>query len=160
MSVLEPPSPRLFLVRHAHAVDDAPGLGDAARWLTPKGRSVMREVAKRLRHEGRLTIWTSPLVRAVQTAELLVAELGGDDVSVVPFLGPNYGAHEALRAIDEARGPRPLVVVGHEPQLGLLAGALLKQPSFPGFRKCGVLGLRRGGPGDPAEVLMSVRLRE
>src|SRR5690242_18873425 len=69
----------ILLVRHGHALDDAPGLGDAGRWLSTRGRKVTRRVARWLARNKKwcpALIWTSPLVRAVQTAEIVAAGTG------------------------------------------------------------------------------------
>ena len=67
----------IYLVRHGKAEDNHP-LGDEARGLTAEGRrefrELMQEIAGKLDLRG---IATSPLVRAVQTAELM-AEATGD----------------------------------------------------------------------------------
>ena len=66
----------LLLIRHGLAVDDAPGLGDAGRWLTEKGRVATHRVARRVRKLKKLrptAIWTSALVRSAQTAEVFAA---------------------------------------------------------------------------------------
>ena len=69
----------ILLVRHGQAVEEAPGLGDEGRWLTAKGRKLTRKVARWLddRSKRRPTvIWTIPLVRALQTAEIVAAGVG------------------------------------------------------------------------------------
>src|SRR5688572_20209987 len=69
---------RVYLIRHAHAVDAGPKLPDEARWLSDRGRKVARRVGKALAKEGVEldAVLTSPLVRAVQTAEVLAAAAG------------------------------------------------------------------------------------
>ena len=39
----------VFLVRHAHAVDESPALPDEARHLSREGRHAARELGRRLR---------------------------------------------------------------------------------------------------------------
>ena len=53
---------------------------DPHRHLTPTGRSQARGIGDRLRwHDCTPThIWASPLVRTVQTAELVAATLGAE----------------------------------------------------------------------------------
>jgi len=154
---------RLFLVRHAHAVDTAPLLGDAGRYLTGKGRKVMREVARDLVGKGIDEIWTSPLVRAVQTAEILASALGlEDDVVVRAVLGPGHEPKDVLRAVDEqAPKGRCIALVGHEPDLSELASAVLGGP-FGGFKKAGVLGVTLVAPvggGGRARVDLGMRVQ-
>ena len=136
----------LLLIRHGQAVDDSHGLGDGARWLTGKGRTVTRKVARWLaRDAGRrpAAIWSSPLVRAVQTAEI-VAEAAGltDEVTMVGELAPGSGADTVLARVAHHDGQGPLALVGHEPGLSELAAALLGDGvEFPGFKKSGVLAV-------------------
>src|SRR5690349_20137533 len=65
----------LYLIRHAIAVErDAPGItNDTERALTPEGRNRMRRnVRGLLRLKAKIdAIWTSPLIRARQTAEIV-----------------------------------------------------------------------------------------
>jgi phosphohistidine phosphatase len=82
---------KVFLVRHAHAVDEDARLSDADRFLSVRGRETARRVAERLKEAGVTfdALLTSPLVRAVQTAELLAAVLApGELVAAWPALAP------------------------------------------------------------------------
>ncbi|WP_163869670.1 SixA phosphatase family protein [Myxococcus eversor] len=106
----------LLLVRHAKA-EDTHVLGDEARALTPEGRALFRQHARKL---ARLTplrgIVTSPLVRAVQTAELFAEALGLSRVEVHPALVPRRSG--ARRIVDLARELGPgFALVGHNPSL-------------------------------------------
>ncbi|MBM3269267.1 MAG: phosphohistidine phosphatase SixA [Candidatus Sericytochromatia bacterium] len=118
---------RVFLFRHTEAVD-AGAATDADRWLTPAGRKAARKAAKRLR---RLDVrWdsvlTSPLVRAVQTAEIAAARLKGKAaVTVADCLRPGKGSWDAFRAAAAATGGAAVALVGHEPDLGAAVGQAL-----------------------------------
>jgi phosphohistidine phosphatase len=141
----------ILLIRHGQAVDDAPGLGDAGRWLTAKGRRRTREVARWLARRRSTTpavIWTSALVRAVQTAEIIAGEVGIEgDVLVRPELAPGGDEAALLVALARHEGKRPVALVGHEPQLSSLAKALLPGVEWPGFKKSGVLSVKWDGAG-------------
>jgi phosphohistidine phosphatase len=153
----------VVLMRHAHAIEATPGLPDADRWLTGKGRKVARKMSGWLAKPKRrpLVIWTSPLVRAVQTAEILAdaCELT-DRVSVCPELSPGRDPGDLLRVLAAHQGPSPIALVGHEPSLSLIATSLLSDPSWSGFRKGGLLAVDWPGSGkaerlyavDPAEI--------
>lgn len=136
----------LLLVRHGHAIDDARGLGDGARWLSGKGRTVTRRVARWLARDPDrrpAAIWSSPLVRAVQTAEIL-AEAAGvtEDVTIVGELAPGGAVEAVLARAAHYDGAGPLALVGHEPQLSAVAVALLGEGvAWPGFKKSGVLAV-------------------
>jgi phosphohistidine phosphatase len=153
----------VVLMRHAHAIESSPGVADADRWLTGKGRKVARKMAAWLAKPKRrpLAIWTSPLVRAVQTAEVLAGacELA-DSVSVCTELSPGRDPGDLLRVLAAHQGPAPVALVGHEPSLSLVATSLLSDPSWTGFRKGGVLAVEWSGSGkaerlyaaDPVEL--------
>src|SRR5437667_4924124 len=117
-----------YLVRHGAADDAAPGVPDALRTLTAKARRRFRKAARSLgRKSGTLDlVLTSPLVRAVQTAEILAGEVEHDSFSVLPELAPGHDAAEALRAVSRARKEGSIALVGHEPQLSRMLAALAR----------------------------------
>jgi phosphohistidine phosphatase len=135
----------ILLVRHGQAVDEALGLGDAGRWLTTKGRKVSRKVAKWIAKNGKrrpTVIWTSPLVRAVQTAEILASEAAfKGEVLACAQLSPGHDPGDLLKLLAAAAIEGPIALVGHEPSLSLIANALLGDVGFTGLKKSGVLGL-------------------
>lgn len=128
----------VFLVRHAHAVDETPGLPDEARHLSVTGRIAAREIGRRLRwHDCAPTaIWTSPLVRAVMTAEIVGAALEWDGpIEAMRGLAPDGMTREVLAAIAAHDPTGSIVIVGHEPSLSGLGGALTSHADFPGLQK-------------------------
>lgn len=153
----------VVLMRHAHAIEGSAALADADRWLSGKGRKVARKVSAWLARPKRRprAIWTSPLVRSVQTAEILAGacELV-DTVSVAPELSPGRDPGDLLRILSAHESPSPIALVGHEPSLSLIATSLLSDPSWGGFRKGGVLAVEWSGSGkaerlyaaDPVEL--------
>jgi phosphohistidine phosphatase len=116
----------VFLVRHGDAIA-RDGTSDAFRPLTEKGRRRFRKTARsfaRLGCEVEL-ILTSPLVRAVQTAEILAGEVPHGDVDVLEQLDPRFDAQELLRALRKrANGSGSVALVGHEPQISSVLAAL------------------------------------
>jgi phosphohistidine phosphatase len=153
----------LVLVRHAQAIEATPGLADPDRWLSGKGRRTARKVAAWLAKPKRRprAIWTSPLVRSVQTAEILAGAFElTDEVSVCGELSPGRDPGDLLRVLAERKEGSPLALVGHEPSLSLVATSLLSDPSWTGFRKAGVLAVEWSGSGkaerlytlDPADL--------
>jgi phosphohistidine phosphatase len=132
----------LYLVRHAIAAergDDWPD--DAKRPLTTTGVSRFREVVEGLAWlgVGLDEIYSSALVRARQTADLLSAGLEGQPpVRVLDELAPGHEPARLLAELGKRVKRRRVALVGHEPDLGELAAALLgAQRSLP-FRKGGV----------------------
>lgn len=158
----------ILLVRHGHAVDDAPGIGDAGRWLSARGRKITRRVARWLAKNKKrrpALIWTSPLVRATQTAEILAAAASyKGEIRALAELSPGRDPGDLLKLLAEERSPGPLALVGHEPSLSVLAAALVSDLGFGGFKKSGVLALSwENGQGrvrfllDPAEMQARTR---
>jgi len=139
---------RLYLVRHAEAIERPGTLPDAQRYLTAKGRLAFREIARRVRDAGAAPdiIFSSPLLRAVQTAEILSERLKHrGDIVVARELAPGFD-HEALRSLLYGEeGVREAAFVGHEPDLGILTACLLSPAAayFP-FRKGAVAALETG----------------
>ncbi len=111
----------LILWRHAEAEDTAPT--DAARQLTTRGRKQAQAVAKWLRHRlgPDAVILSSPTARTVQTVESLT-----DQYRTVESIGPGATADAVLAAAQWPDGiAHTVVIVGHQPTLGLVASQLL-----------------------------------
>lgn len=128
----------VFLIRHAAAIDETVTLRDPMRHLTPEGRRQAMQLGDRLRwHDCVPTrIWTSPLVRAVQTAELVAATLGADaPVEVLPALAPGGTARAALAAIEAEPSDAVVMLVGHEPGMSAVAAVLVGVPDITPLAK-------------------------
>ncbi len=112
---------RLWIVRHAPAEDPTAEGHDAARALTPKGRERFEQAVRGLRVlDARFDlILHSPLLRAVQTAELL-APLSQGRLQVAPELA--LEPSEDLLALCEGRS---VALVGHEPHVSTLVAWLI-----------------------------------
>lgn len=121
---------------------------DALRYLTPAGRRTVRRVGAALDEHGIVfsRIFTSPLVRAVQTAEILAtsSDLEGP-VEVWPALAGGTTAH-ALAALEHAGDGDVVALVGHEPSIRTMAAHLTGFERFPPFRTGGacVIDVRAG----------------
>jgi phosphohistidine phosphatase len=139
----------ILIVRHGKAEERALHRGDAGRRLTPAGRRDMARVAKGIADlVPRLAvIATSPLVRAQETAAILARRYDGMNVAELSALAP--GAAPA--AIAEWLGDQPadavIALVGHEPDLGLLASYLVSgaKRSFMPLKKAGACLIECGG---------------
>lgn len=118
---------QLYLVRHAPAAPSSAIFDDTARPLTRDGVARMRRSVKGLADFGlRLDeIWTSPLLRARQTADLLMAGIDSSvGVRVVNSLEP-AGEFEALVQQLREFDRENIALVGHEPYLGEFATLLI-----------------------------------
>jgi phosphohistidine phosphatase len=133
---------RLLIVRHAIAAErGAPGMSDDERPLTPEGKKRFRIAARGL---ARImprpdVVFTSPLIRARQTAEIAARAWGSiEPVSLEALAtGDIDGLAEALAA--RVAG-ETVAVVGHEPHVSALLARLLGSSHvvrLP-FRKGGV----------------------
>lgn len=138
---------KLFLIRHAEAVSSGPGLPDAHRFLSAQGRQTARRIGGLLRGEQVSfdAVLTSPLVRAVQTAELIcdaVDYLGQIEAfgGLAPDCEPPPAAAQAIR-----RGSA-VALFSHEPTVSSLAAYLTGQPSFQPFRPGQVVLIEDGQP--------------
>ena len=116
---------RIYFFRHALAEDNADGaLPDAERQLTSKGVARTEQAAHFLEALGVRpgALFSSPLVRARETAEILGKHLQLA-VKVAPELGPGFGA-EALEALVQGLGDDDVMLVGHEPDFSNTIQAL------------------------------------
>lgn len=132
----------VFLVRHAIAEERGPAWpDDSLRPLTHRGKARMRQVVSGLMALAvRLDrVYTSPLVRARQTADLLVAGMSPrPELSESGTLAPGQPVEAVRRFIAPASRGRAFALVGHEPDLGELAAWLIGAPEPVVFKKGGV----------------------
>jgi phosphohistidine phosphatase len=140
----------LYLIRHGIATDPDPVAvdniaSDEQRSLTKLGRKKVAQVADRLVELGVQfdLIITSPLVRARQTADLLLDKQLSSQLEVARELKPN-GNLPAWLVEWEARSIDPttisqLALVGHEPNLSQWAEL------FVFGKVCDRLVLKKGG---------------
>ena len=121
---------RVILFRHGPA-----GQNDAARWpddgkrpLTKRGLERTARAADGLRRfiGGTLRIVTSPLERARQTARIIGEAIApGTRTETLEALVPGAPTRESVRWLKDLKSGSSVVLVGHEPHLGKLAGLLL-----------------------------------
>jgi phosphohistidine phosphatase len=132
----------LYLVRHAIAADrGSEWPDDTKRPLTERGMARFKEGVKGLRHLDVAVdeIFTSPLVRAKQTAELLAEGLEGKPaVKVLDALAPGHTAASVMSNLAKVSKRRRIALVGHEPELGELAAYLIGAGRALPFKKGGV----------------------
>jgi len=150
---------KLYVMRHGPAEDNSPSGRDADRALTPAGRERVRSVARALVEAGEapFSIVSSPLVRALQTAEIvaavtdLEARVRGDKsardagatgaVEVRREMAPG-GDKLALAAELVRQRRKRVMIVGHEPELSMLVVRLVGRMPEEGMLKAMVVGTR------------------
>ena len=146
----------VFIVRHAEAQEKGEGLVDEWRHLVSRGRDAAAWIARRINRSGpkvRLTV-TSPLPRAVQTAEICARHACRHNrVLTSTCLLPGSDPAEAVAYLDGLKEPGPVMLVGHEPHLGALAARLLAVHQVITLKKGACLALKCGAAGEPAEFL-------
>jgi phosphohistidine phosphatase len=105
----------LILWRHAEAVDSYP---DIDRTLTAKGQGQARKMAAWLKNRlpDGTRILVSPAARTQQTAAAL-----GLDFSTLDVLGPGASAQTILEAAGWPNANDSVLIVGHQPTLGMAA---------------------------------------
>lgn len=121
---------RLLIVRHATAVPrGTPGLSDPERPLTPAGEKKFEAAAKGLAAilDPPDALLTSPLLRALQTAEIAAAAWGKVRPKKTPALAVDR-FEELAEVVDGYRDKDLVAVVGHEPWLSALLARLLGTP--------------------------------
>ena len=117
----------LFLLRHGIAEDISPSGSDSDRRLTDEGRAKLRRVLSRAKSSGAAPelIVTSPYVRARQTAEIAVEELGYQGrPQLSERLFPYSSAGETWEEIRGLRGVDSVMLVGHNPHMSEMATLL------------------------------------
>ncbi|HLA42598.1 MAG TPA: histidine phosphatase family protein [Aggregatilineales bacterium] len=107
---------QLYFLRHAIAQDRAPGLRDFDRELVPIGAEKTEKLAHRLDDYGvrPVVIYTSPLKRAVQTAQI-ISNFAGIHLEVFEDLGFGFGGRELQSLVDRHNEDEEIMLVGHEP---------------------------------------------
>lgn len=146
----------LILWRHAEAALARADQDDLARPLTPKGERQAARMAEwlnqRLAQSTRILV--SPAVRTQQTAQAL-----GRPFRTVAALAPGADVQAVLRAARWPDSTEPVLVVGHQPVLGMVAAQLLAGVEQPwSIKKGAVWWLRqRERDGGHAVVLQAVQ---
>lgn len=118
----------LILWRHADAEMLQPGQDDLDRVLTPKGERQAQRMArwlnKRLAESTRILV--TPARRSQQTAEAL-----NRDVTVVSSIAPGSSVEDLLAAAGWPGASGTVLIVGHQPTLGMAAARLLAGTDMP-----------------------------
>jgi phosphohistidine phosphatase len=148
---------QLWLLRHGEAEphDAAP---DDQRALTERGREQSRDAGRALSAlevEVHLC-FTSPKVRARETAELACSELDGVEPVDEAALAEDFDGQAALDLMRAAGSDQRVLAVGHEPDFSQvvhdLTGARVD------FKKGGIAAIRLDGT--RGELIVLLRPRE
>lgn len=145
---------RIYLVRHGKAADDGYDVDDH-RPLTDEGRARMRRTAKTWAKNEKKEpeLWlVSPLVRAVQTAEICLDAFGQDGpAEITEALVPDGSIGHAAALFDR-EDVAVMAAVGHDPLMTALASHLIGGRFPAEFKKGAILALDRKDPGKAARI--------
>jgi phosphohistidine phosphatase len=118
----------LILWRHAEAFEMREVENDLDRALTPKGERQAQRMGEwlnqRLAHSTRILV--SPALRCQQTAKAL-----GRKFRTAPELAPDGDAQAVLKVARWPESNEPVLIIGHQPTLGLVAAFLLSSVPQP-----------------------------
>jgi phosphohistidine phosphatase len=145
---------RLLVVRHAIAEDRETFQGDdAARPLTAEGRKKMKRGAEGLKQlvPDIDLLASSPLKRALETAEIIAREYQGLKVQRVPQLAPATPPEQVIAWLTGLPEKGTVALAGHEPDLSHMVCSLLTSTGGPflEFRKGGACLLEFAGAVGP-----------
>ena len=139
----------IYLIRHGIAAERGTYDNDDERPLVAKGIGKTQKVATKLQSIGVEfdLILSSPLVRAFQTAEILLKAGLSSTLDTFTALKPGGSIQDWLQwleAIKAQNSLNQLALVGHQPDLGnwtemLVWGSIRNQIIV---KKAGILGLR------------------
>ena len=147
----------LYFLRHGKAGSPRAG-NDDARELTERGRKALLAAAplwRRLNLRPDAVI-TSPLARALQTAEIVCEAMGGEPI-VDDLLRPGASWGQLARATAQHPDARRVMFVGHEPDLSSaiveLTGAASVRMRKGGLACLEFYGIPEPGGGEIAWLL-------
>jgi phosphohistidine phosphatase len=115
----------LIFWRHAEAEDGSASGRDADRVLSKRGRKQAAKMAKWLSQHlpADTQVLCSPASRCLQTATAL-HDLHDIEIKVADFLSVESTAERIAQEIAKAAPVKALLIVGHQPNLGLLISRL------------------------------------
>ncbi len=128
---------RLYLLRHAHAVEEAPS--DKERPLSDKGikqvQQLVPELALRLldRWQRPNKVLTSPALRALQTAKELLKQLQLKESLLLQveeqlYPGSLFSYKKVVESLDDTYSN--VMIVGHNPAISDFGAYLTQDPLF------------------------------
>lgn len=146
----------LIFIRHGQAEKRQPEKNDAERALTPRGEAKIRKIAQALKDylpvNKRMVIWSSPMIRSLQTAAILAEAWRQKVDRINDSIGTGDLESLAAEWCGLDRDEICLVVVGHEPYLSDWSREIcgIELP----FKKGSAAGFRLSVPGIPDGKLL------
>lgn len=130
---------KLFILRHGQA--EAYASSDFERRLTDKGRADVASMAERFKPQLQTLdqLWVSPLVRARQSAQALLAELGVNPPMITTeALVPEADLNQLYQHLNGLEASS-LLLVSHQPLVGDLVNDLCG--AEPGYHPMGTASM-------------------
>jgi phosphohistidine phosphatase len=117
---------QLYFVRHGIAEDFAEGKTDAQRALTREGIARTKMTAHALHQAGvkPRRLYSSPLLRAQETAQIIAEEIGVK-VVVRKALAPGFDVEAVTNLIAGLKPEDRVMFVGHEPDLSSVISRII-----------------------------------
>lgn len=106
---------KIFLVRHGETTGDLEDRygGSYDDYLTERGQDQLQETAQKLANKGIQVIFTSPLIRAQESAEIIQAQTGCQIEIIADLQERDYGVLGGLTKV-EALQQYPEAVAAHQ----------------------------------------------
>jgi phosphohistidine phosphatase len=116
---------QLYLMRHGHAEDAGAGMDDHDRRLTENGKARIAAAGRVLKQLSVRpdTIFSSPRVRALQTAEI-VAEALGIPVQIREEVNFGFSVAGIQTLTSDLPHDASAMFVGHDPSMSMVVGQL------------------------------------
>lgn len=134
---------KLMLIRHGKAEERTESKEDFDRTLTENGKNEFSEftssIQSYLSDEDSIVVWTSPLIRAKQTAEILTDTLDTNEAVEKEFI-PSGDFDQLLNELNTLDNGSTVICIGHKPHLGNWVEKLIGAPFS--FSKGGVAVLQ------------------
>lgn len=115
---------RLYFVRHGHA-EDGINIADHDRQLTAQGIARMQTAARVMKRLeiAPTNIYSSPRVRARQTAEI-IADVLGKTIDIRPEVDFSFNVQAVATLIADHTADDEVMFVGHNPSMSDVVGEL------------------------------------
>ena len=128
----------IYLIRHGDAEKSAVDIKDVDRELTSSGKAKMKNAASSWKKiiEKFDCIYSSPLVRALQTAEIAATAYGiKSEIIVDKKLSPGCKT-ESILEITNTAGKEDIAFVGHQPDFSEILSELIStKGAYIDFKK-------------------------
>lgn len=151
----------LYIIRHGLAGKKLEDIAkDDQRPLKKKGIAEMKGIAKGLKglKISFDRVFTSPLVRSKETAEIVNTHCSHTkEVTVTPLLSPDASFKNLIEFLNTFKDLKTVAIVGHEPFLSCFASYCLSKNENPlmYLKKGGILMLKIDGVISPGRCLLA-----